>query len=140
MSTSTLVSMSAAAAYATRPAIRFEAGSITGLLERPGQVSRLLAALAGAGVDRSSIEVCRGESANGASSSLVDRLRGGLACLGPERQLASEYRSELAAGAVLVTVRNVPGDRHDRVAGILKASGGYFVHGFGRFTVRRFAL
>lgn len=120
-------------------AIRFEAGSVTGLLERPGQIAGLTAALKGAGFGPGSIEIVRNAHASDEKSSLLDRMREWLVCLGPERQLAGDYRAELIAGAVLVTVRNVPADQRDRIAAMLIASGGYFVHGFDRFTVRRLA-
>jgi len=120
-------------------ALRFEVGSVVGLLTRTSQIPGLIATLTGTGIERQSIQIMTSSALERESSRVFDWLGGWLAWLGPEGRLSDQYRAELAAGAVVVAVRNVSGDERDRVAGALTSAGGYFVHGFGRFTVRRMA-
>lgn len=143
MSTVTMTTATKAAMTgrrSTSPVLRFEAGSIVGLLDWPVHLQELIATLIGTGIKRESIQVITSSALEQESLGTVGRLGSVLGWLGPERRLAEHYRAGLAGGSVLVAIRNLNGHERDRIAVALKSSGGYFVHGFGRFTIRRMAV
>jgi len=119
--------------------LHFSAGSIVGLVDRPRQTSGLIAALANAGIQREQIEIMRAYDLTTCHPSFIQRMTDLLHSVGPECELDRRYRTELAAGATVVTVRDVPAGQHDAVALALKTAGGHCIHSFGRFTMRTLA-
>ncbi len=111
-------------------------GSIVGLIDRPGQISAVLASLANAGVERTAIEIIRESGLQSAGPGFSRRLAGWFAVIGAERAILGRYRTEVEAGNALIVIRNVPADLRQRASAALQVSGGRFIHDFGRFTVR----
>lgn len=136
-SASIVISTVTASKMTTARLLSLPAGSLVGVLGRTAMSTSLLEALAAAGVERRSVEVVNRLVGEGAG--FMSTLTGWLAHLGPERALFERYRDEVAAGGVLLVIRNLPASAQAAAAEILRASGARCVTAYGRFTIRTIA-
>jgi hypothetical protein len=125
----------------TTPSLRLSANSLVGVVTGVPALGPLRAALAFVGIAGDQIEVLDGASGRERLDAHYAGVTGHIRRwfhnlgLGPEADLARQYRQELADGNLLVAVRDVDRSLADVVRDIIVDCDGRCLQHYGRFTV-----
>jgi hypothetical protein len=126
---------------AAATSLPLSANSLIGVVKRTAALGSLRAGLAFVGIAGDHVEVLDGASGqkrlDANYTGITGRIRRWFYSLGlgPEADLARQYRQELADGNLLVAVRDVDRALADVVRDIVVAHDGRCLQHYGRFTV-----